>query len=82
MNNGVLDGVRSSPGGALALRFFVRAESSFAAVGRARAACESRASRACAAREPHTPHRRRRDRDYVVKTLARKLIMKSKGVSL
>ncbi|KAI8435180.1 hypothetical protein MSG28_003539 [Choristoneura fumiferana] len=43
----------------------------------ARAACRARAART--PREPHTPHRRRRDRDYVVKTLARKLIMKSKG---
>lgn len=43
---------------------------------RAPAASARRAQRRAARRT----HRRRRDRDYVVKTLARKLIMKSKGV--
>lgn len=40
----------------------------------------SRAERRAERRAPCRAHRRRRDRDYVVKTLARKLIMKSKGV--
>ncbi|XP_063378548.1 UPF0450 protein C17orf58 homolog [Cydia fagiglandana] len=79
----LLEGVRSSPGGALALRIFVRAESRFAdaTVRAPRAPAERRRARPRAAErrrarpsapapgrtEPHTPHRRRRDRDYVVK---------------
>lgn len=55
---------------------------SFAEMTSRAAGVAPRPSRGQDAPAPRRTHRRRRDRDYVVKTLARKLIMKSKGVSL